>query len=171
MVKFVCVLFVAIAFAVPAFAQDYPQIELSLGYGNINVKDIQGRHSGFTTHQAFNINSVLGVENFLGYYGMGKDPTLGGMRMITDIFGAKFNYRKKGPVLYGVAGLGGGFLQFPDIGVGTRNSLAYRLGGGVDIPWGDSLAVKVDVSNTSFHFDGWKPGLSISTGIVLKISQ
>ena len=172
MVKYVCVLFVLIAFAAPAFAQDYPQMEIALGYGNINVKDVaEGRHSGFVSHQAFNITSVLAIENYFGYYGMGSDPNFGKMRLLTDIFGAKFNYRTAGPVIYGVAGLGGGFLQFPDLGAGTNNSLAFRVGGGVDIPWGDSLAFKVDVSRTSFHFDGWKSGMNISTGIVLKISQ
>jgi hypothetical protein len=171
MVKLVCALFVLVAFAAPAFAQDYPQMEIALGYGNINVKDIEGRHSGFVSHQAFNVTSVIAIENYFGYYAMGSDPSFGKMRLLTDIFGAKFNYRTAGPVIYGVAGLGGGFLQFPDFGAGTNNSLAFRVGGGVDIPWGDSLAFKVDVSRTSFHFDGWKSGMNISTGIVLKISQ
>ena len=172
MVKYVCVLILAIVFAAPAFAQDVPQIEIALGYGNINVKDVAtGRHSGFVSHQAFNLNSVFAIENFIGYYGMGSDPNIGKVQLFTDIFGCRFNYRKFGPVIYGVAGLGGGFLIFPDYGAGTNNSLAFRLGGGVDVPIGDSLAWKVDISRTSFHFDGWKSGMNISTGIVLKISQ
>lgn len=179
MVKLVCALFVLVALAAPAFAQDYPQMEIMLGYGNINVKGVaEGRHSGFVSQQAFNITSVLAIENYFGYYGLGTDLNYGKRRLLTDIFGAKFNYRNAGPVVvYGVAGLGGGFLQFPDLGAGTNNSLAFRIGGGVDIPWGDSLAVKVDVSRTSFHFgeplypSGWKSGMNISTGIVLKISQ
>ena len=171
MVKYVCALILAIVFAVPAFAQDVPQIEIALGYGNINVKGVDGRHSGFVSHQAFNLNSVFAIENFVGYYGMGSDPAIGKMQLFTDIFGGRFNYRKFGPVIYGIAGLGGGFLIFPDYGAGTNNSLAFRIGGGVDVPIGDSLAWKVDISRTSFHFDGWKSGMNISTGIVLKISQ
>ena len=171
MVKYVCALILAIVFAVPAFAQDVPQIEIALGYGNINVNGVEGRHSGFVSHQAFNLNSVFAIENFIGYYGMGNDPAAGKMQLFTDIFGGRFNYRKFGPVIYGIAGLGGGFLIFPDIGSGTQNSLAYRLGGGVDVPLGDSLAIKVDVSRTSFNFNGWRSGVNISTGIVLKISQ
>ena len=177
MVKYVCALLLVIACAAPAFAQDYPQIEIALGYGNIGVKDssgivTSGRHSGFVSHQAFNLNSVLGIENFVGYYGFGTNTLIGAKeQLLTDIFGAKFNYRTAKPVLYGVAGLGGGWLRFPDLGAGTSNSLAFRLGGGMDWPIGDSLAVKVDVSRTSFHFDGWKSGVNVSTGIVLKIFQ
>lgn len=172
MVKYVCVLFVLMAFAAPAFAQDYPQMEIALGYGNINVKDLaEGRHSGFVSHQAFNITSVIAIENYFGYYGMGSDPQFGKIRLLTDIFGGKFNYRHAGGLVpYGVVGLGGGFLQ-SQAGYGTNNTLAFRVGGGVDVPIGDSLAVKVDVSRMSFHFDGWKSGINISTGIVLKLSQ
>ena len=178
MVKYVCALIIVMALAAPAFAQDYAQIEIALGYGNINVKDATtGRHSGFVSHQAFNMNSVLGIENFVGYYGFGNYPGLGKMQLLTDIFGAKFNYRTAKPALYGVAGLGGGWLRFPDYGAGTNSSLAFRIGGGMDWPIGDTLAWKVDVSRMSFHFgeplfpSGWKSGVNISTGLVLKISQ
>ena len=178
MVKYVCVCLLMLAFAAPAFSQDYAQFELSLGYGNIGLKDDptgvinNGRHSGFTTHQTFNLNSILGIENYIGYYGFGTPPIgIGKEQLLTDIFGARFNYRKKGPVLYGVAGFGGGWLRFPDYGSGSGTSMAFRLGGGVDIPFHDSLAVKIDVSQAGFHFDGWKTGVNISTGLVFKISQ
>jgi opacity protein-like surface antigen len=171
MVKYVCVCLLILAFAAPALAQDYAQFEISLGYGNLGVKGLEGRHSGFTTHQTFNLNSVLGIENYIGYYGFGTDPVLGKTQMFTDIFGARANYRKWGPTLYGIAGLGGGFLRFPDTGYGSNNSLAFRVGGGADFPIHDSLAIKVDVSRASFHFNGWHSGMNISTGLVLKISQ
>jgi Outer membrane protein beta-barrel domain len=178
MVKYVCVCLLMLAFAVPAFSQDYAQFEISLGYGNIGLNGDSplitgGRHSGFTTHQTFNLNSVLGIENYIGYYGFGTPPALGigKEQMFTDIFGARFNYRKAGPVLYGVAGFGGGFLRFPQYGGGSGNSMGFRLGGGTDIPIHDSLAIKVDVSRMGFHFDGWRSGINISTGLVLKISQ
>ena len=178
MVKYVCACLLMLAFAAPAFSQDYAQVELSLGYGNIGLNDSSGiipsgRHSGFTTHQAFNLNSILGIENFVGYYGFGTPPLgLGKEQLLTDIFGAKFNYRKKGPVLYGVAGFGGGWLRFPQSGGSTGGAMAFRLGGGADIPIHDSLAIKVDVSRMGFHFfEGWKAGMNISTGLVFKISQ
>jgi hypothetical protein len=172
--KYICVLLLVMAFAAPAFAQDdYPQFEIALGYGNIGVKDINsGRHSGFATHQAFNLNSRFAIENYVGYYGFGTDPSSGAkMQLLTDTFGMRVNYRTAGPVLYAAGGLGGGWLRFPDYGVGTNSAFTVRIGGGVDIPFHDSLAWKVDISRMAFHFNGWNGGTNISTGIVLKISQ
>jgi hypothetical protein len=177
MVKYVWVLVLVMAFAAPAFAQDdYPLMELAFGYGNLELKDLalvlpgsEGRHSGFATHQAFNLSSMFAIENYFGYYGFGTDPTLGKTELITNLFGGKFSYRTAGPVIYGTAGIGGGWLRFTDIGVGD-NSFGVKFGGGVDIPIGESFAWKVDVSRMSFHFaDQWNSGMNISTGIVLKI--
>jgi len=173
MVKYVCALLLVVAFAAPAFAEDdYPQIEIALGYGNLGLKDINsGRHSGFATHQAFNLSSRYAIENYVGYYGFGTDPNFGKLQVLTDTFGMKVNYRTAGPVLYASGGIGGGWLRFPDLGVGSNSAFTVRFGGGVDIPFHDSLAWKVDVSRMSFHFNGWNSGINISTGIVLKISQ
>ena len=177
MVKYVSVLLLVMACAAPAFAQDYPQIEIGLGYGNINLKDLTtGRHSGFASHQAFNLSSVFAIENYFGYYGLGSDDFGVKAQLLANMVGVRVNYRTDGPVLYGTAGIGGGWLRFPDIGAATNSAFAVRFGGGVDIPINDSVAWKVDVSRTSFHFDlnpsaSWNSGVNISTGIVLKISQ
>lgn len=177
MVKYVGVLILLMACAVPAFAQDdVPQMEIALGYGNINVKNVvDGRHSGFATHQAFNLNSRFAIENYLGYYGMGSIniPGFGAAKtqLLTNTFGAKVNYRTAGPVLYVSGGLGAGWLRFPDLGVGSDSAFAVRIGGGVDVPINDYFSAKIDVSRHSFHFGDWTSGVNISTGIVIKISQ
>ena len=180
MVKYVCALIFVMAFCAPAFAQDYAQFEIAMGYSNLGLKNepITGRHSGFGTYQSFNLTSVFAIENYVGYYGLGRDPNFGKIQLITDTFGGRFNYRSAGPVLYGNAGIGGGFLRLPDLGAGSNNGFAFRIGGGVDIPWGDSLAVKVDVTRQSFRLPNlttfnteWKSGVNIMGGIVLKISQ
>jgi hypothetical protein len=172
MVKYVWVLVLVMAFAAPAFAQeDYPLMELAFGYGNFAMKDLQpDRHSGFATHQAFNLSSMFAIENYFGYYGFGTDINLGKTELLTNVFGGKFSYRAAGPVIYGSAGIGGAWLRFPDIGAGTNSAFGVKFGGGVDVPIGESFAWKVDVSRMSFHFfDDWRSGMNISTGIVLKI--
>jgi hypothetical protein len=173
MVKYVGVLLFVLALAAPAFAQDdYPQMEIALGYGNIGLKDVvSGRHSGFATHQAFNLSSKFAIENYVGYYGFGTIQGLGKVQLLTDSFGGRFNYRTAGPVLYGSAGLGAGWLRFPDQGAQTNSAMAFRIGGGVDVPVNDYFAIKVDVSRHSYHFNGWTSGVNVSTGIVIKISQ
>jgi hypothetical protein len=164
------------AFAVPAFAQDdYPQMEISLGYGNIALKDLQpDRHSGFATHQAFNLSSKFAIENYVGYYGFGTVPGVGKAQLLTDTFGGKINYRTAGPVIYGSAGLGAGWLRFPDVGAQTDGAFAVRFGGGIDVPVNDYFSIKFDVSRQSFKFSdpiGWTSGVNFSTGIVIKITQ
>jgi len=178
MVKYFTALLILIAFAAPVFAQDVPQIELGFGYGNVNVKGFSGRHSGFASHQTINLSSWLGIDNYLGYYGFGTNQNYGKTQLIAEIFGGKVSYRNDKVVPYAVAGIGGGFLRFPDIGAGSQNSLAFRYGGGVDIPIGDNFAWKIDVSRMSFHFGsiltgvgGYNSGTNLSTGIVIKISQ
>jgi hypothetical protein len=158
--------------AAPAFAQDVPQIELGFGYGNFAMKDlVPDRHSGLATHQTINLNSIFAIENYLGYYSFGSDPSLGDMELITELFGGKFSYRNLGPVIYGTAAIGGGFLRFPDFGSGT-NAFGVKYGGGIDIPFKESFAWKLEVSRMSFHFfDQWNSGMNISAGIVIKISQ
>jgi hypothetical protein len=171
MVKYFGALLIVMALAAPAFAQDVPQIELGFGYGNVDVKDVvSGRHSGFATHQTINLNSWIGVDNYLGYYGLGQE--LGTKtQLLTTIFGGKFTYRAEKVQPYLVAGIGGAWLMFPDSGQGTNSVMAFRYGGGIDIPFKDNFAWKVDVSRMSFHFAGWNAGTNLSTGIVIKITQ
>lgn len=181
MVKYCVALLVMIAFAVPAFAQDYPQLELSFGYGNLSLPNNfeaglgigTGGHSGFATHQTFNLASWLGVENYFGYYSLGESSQIGKSELISNVFGGKFSLRRSDRILpYATAGIGGAWLRFPQAGIGTDSTFSTKLGGGVDITINDSLAWKVDVSRMSFHFfDEWNSGLNFSTGIVLRITQ
>jgi len=178
MVIYLFVLLVVMAFAAPAFAQDVPQFELGFGYGNVALKGLEegfpkfsDRHSGFTTHQTINLNSTFAIENYLGLYGLGRDPNFGKAELIAEHIGGRVSYRNLGPAFYGSASIGGGFLRFPDYGAG-QSSFGVKLGGGVDIPFKDFFAVKIDVSRVSYHFfDQWSSGLNLSTGIVIKIGE
>jgi len=98
--------------------------------------------------------------------------------LIAVIPAAKATYHAEKVAPYAVAGIGGGFLRFPDIGASSQNSLAFRYGGGVDIPFKESFAWKVEVTRMSFHFgnittggSGYVSGVNLSTGIVIKITQ
>jgi opacity protein-like surface antigen len=175
MVKYFSALLVVIAvvaFAAPAFAQDAPQFEITLGYGNLNLNPIDGRHSGFASHQTINLNHWFGIENYLGYYSFGRDPDLGKTQFLMIVPGAKLTYRASRIEPFAVVGLGGGSFRFPDLGQGTGQSLAFRIGGGVDIPFKENFAFKVDVSRVSTRpFGTWSSGMNISTGLVIKIYQ
>ncbi len=50
--------------------------------------------------------------------------------------------------------------------------LTFRYGGGVDIPFKDSFAIKFDLSRFPLHTSGsWTSATNFSTGLVIKISQ
>jgi opacity protein-like surface antigen len=170
MVKTLVALVAMIAFAVPAFAQDdVPPVELGFGYGNIDFGS--EHHSGFATHQVFNLSSWFGIENYFGYYGLGEDPNFGKMELLTNVFGGKFSLRRSGHIIpYGSVGLGGSWIRLPQLGSGTNNAMAFKIGGGLDIAFHDSMAWKVDVSRMSHHFNGWESGMNISTGIVFRLN-
>ena len=164
-----------LAFASPVFAQgDYPTFQLAPGYGNIKFGvpplALYGlapkRHSGFTLDTNFNFNSTVGLDLYTGYYSLGNNSTL-----YTNTFGLNATLRKNDHIIpYGTAGFGFGILNVQ--GVFGERSMATRIGGGVDIPLGDSLAIRAEATHMGFHFEHeWSGGLNVSVGIVLNLSQ
>lgn len=173
MVKLFLMLGLVFAFTSPVFAQDdYPVFQIAPGYGNYgneNLTGNSGRHSGFTLDTDFNLNSKLGIELFTGYYSLGSNTTA-----YTNTFGGIYSLRKNSHVIpFGVAGFGFGIIQLQTpFGTAQGRSMAYRLGGGVDIPFHDSLAIRVSATSLGFHFNhAWESGANYSVGVVLNLSQ
>src|SRR5687767_2392330 len=155
-------------FAVPVFAQeDYPRIEMAMGYANVGF-DTTGtgentRHSGFAMHSGLNFSSMFGIENYSGFYSMGNDITL-----ISNIIGGKAAWRRGGKLVpYGVAGLGISYATSSYASSGT--AFSTRVGGGVDVMLNDAFSLKFDVSRMGFHFGEWSSGTNFSTGIVFTL--
>ena len=177
----VVVLFVLLC-AIPAMAQeDYPKVQTSMGYANLGFVDFgnpslgftptppTARHSGFANETGFNLTRNLGINNYMGIYGLG-----GGITMISDLFGGKAMYRTARAVPYGVAGIGFGYLTSSSYGLGS--SFGTRFGAGVDVPFKESLAWKFEISRMSFHLQttansSWTSGTNFQTGIVFTILQ
>ncbi len=186
MVKIAGVLFGVLLCAAPLLAQDdYPRIQTSLGYANLNLVDFgsvdptsgffsgaTAHHSGFANETGFNFTRSLGVNNYMGIYGLGANTT-----MIADFIGGKAMYRAARVVPYGLAGLGFGYLTSSSSYYGS-SSFATRYGGGVDVPIGETMAWKFEVSRMSFHFGqltptsgSWTSGTNFQTGIVFTLAQ
>jgi opacity protein-like surface antigen len=172
MVKFfstVLVAFAVVVFAAPAFAQDAPQFEIFMGYGNINIGD-SGRKSGFVSNQTLNLNHWFAIDNMFGAYSLGSDPTVGKVTLLSNIFGAKLTHRAEKIEPYAAVGIGAGWLTTQS-GQGN-NGIAFRVGGGVDIPFKESFAWKVEVTRVSYRFSGsWNSGTNLSTGIVIRVFE
>jgi hypothetical protein len=166
MVKsFIALLFV-LFLSLPVAAQDddFPRIETTLGYANLAFPNFDnpdtGHHSGFSMHNTFNLTRWLGFENYTGIYGLG-----GGYSLISNIVGGKLMARSDRVVPYVVAGLGGGYFTQ---GSSYGSVFNTRLGGGVDIPFNESMSYKFDVSR--MYFRGVTSDWNFSTGITFNIS-
>jgi opacity protein-like surface antigen len=158
--------------AVPALAQeDFPRIQTSMGYANLGLMD--GRHSGFANDTGFNLTPTWGLNNYMGIYSLGE-----GITLVSNFFGGKVSYRAARVVPYGLAGIGiGYFSQSTSLGTfsyGTK--FATRIGGGFDVPFSDSMALKFEASRMGFKFrttpeSGWLNGTNFSAGIVFTLSN
>ena len=183
MVKVTLVLLVVVLFAIPVMAQDdYPRIEMSMGYANLSYPCCSGtigdssHHSGFFTTQSFNLNRVVGIENYFGYYGLGGKDTIGSnVSVLTNIIGAKLAARTERFTPYLSGGIGFGYLT-DSVSFG-QSSFGTRVGPGVDIRINDSMAWKIDFTRMSFHQQfsatggSWSSGWNLATGITFILSN
>ena len=184
MVKVACAALVLLFLALPAMAQDdYPRIEMGMGYANLSFPCCSGiigdtsHHSGFFTTQGFNLTRSFGIENYFGYYSLGgkNNPLVGtNVSLLANIVGGKIAARTERAVPYFTAGIGVGYLTSDYASFGS--SFATRFGPGVDIKLNDSMAWKVDFTRMSFHQQftaagSWSSGWNLSTGIVFVLSN
>jgi hypothetical protein len=169
MVRGVAIVFFVLFVSLPAAAQDdeYPRVETTMGYANLTFQDFENpfstenRHrSGFAMHNALNLTRWLGFENYTGIYGLGA-----GVSLISNIAGGKLMLRQDRVVPYAVGGLG---VAYFTSGSSYGSVFSTRVGGGVDIPLGESMSYKVDVSR--MFFKGIDSYLNFSTGITFNLS-
>ena len=166
---FVVALFLMI-FAVPVFAQeDYPRMEVAMGYANVGFptgpNGESQRHSGFAMHTGMNFSKVFGIENYSGFYSLGQ-----GITLISNLIGGKAAWRGGGMVVpFGVAGRGVSYATSGSSSSGT--ALSARLGGGADVKLNDAFSLKCDVSRMGFHFGSWSSGTNFSRGIVFVLAN
>lgn len=194
MVKIAAVGVLVLLCAVPVMAQDdFPRIQTSLGYANLdfldyNSVDLTGaptgakaHHSGFANETGFNFTKNLGVTNYLGVYSLGGSSVFGSnVTLIADFIGGKAMWRTSRAVPYGTAGIGFGHstAQICYSYFGCGGSFAGRYGGGVDIPINDFFGLKFEVTRMSFHLQtavgapaAWNSGINIQTGVVITLAQ
>jgi len=175
MVRIFVVTCFVLLLAIPALAQDdFPRIQTSMGYANMNFPDfttgVSSRHSGFANETSFNLTKTYGLDNYMGVYGLGQ-----GITLISDFFSGKVMYRGAKVVPYALAGIGVGYFSSSNA---SQSSFAHRFGAGFDVPINDLMAWKVEVSRMGFHIQtpanlasGWTNTTNFSTGIVFTISN
>lgn len=184
----------ALCASMPAMAEDeFPQIEIGVGYGIVKlphisglanscllpsltcggIVEVGGRHSGIVSQQSLTLNHWLAVENYFGLYGATlSDPTGNPVNstFFTNTAGAKATLRtgRHRPMPYAAAGFGGSFAL--STARATTTGAALRLGGGVDIPFVKSTSLRLDYSLISSHLFGeWQTSKHFSAGIVFAL--
>jgi len=176
MVKSIIVVCFLLVLAVPALAQDdFPRIEVGVGYGNITfpsltVANQTDRHSGFVSTQSLNLARTWGVENFMGVYSIGQ-----GAQMIAEMVGLKAMYRGAHVVPYVAAGLGVGYFTASSSAgyTASASSFGVRYGGGVEVPMGGAFGLKFDVSRIGTgnpFFGNRTTNTNFMTGVVFRVN-
>lgn len=170
MVRLLLVVLVLFVFVVPVFAQeDFPRMEMAMGYANIGfptgVPGTSDRHSGFAMHTGLNFTKALGIENYTGFYSLGNSITL-----ISNLVGGKAAYRGGGKLTpYGVAGIGVSYATSGYYYSGS--SFSTRIGGGVDYALSEGFGLRFDVSRMGFHFGTWTSGTAVTAGLVFILAN
>ncbi len=174
--RIVLVLLVTVVVSFPASAQDFSSLDISFGYGNYGVEDLNGtilstdRVHGFAMHTTINLVNWFGLENFTGAYALNNDVTL-----VTNTFGAKLIARDllEGRITpYLAGGFGVGYYTSNQSG-GGFSTAAARYGGGIDFNVNGGMAIRVDVGGLALgsgvFTDGWRSNLNVTTGIVFNL--
>jgi hypothetical protein len=169
MVRIVVAACFALLLALPAMAQeDYPRIQTSLGYANLSLPDFGTRHSGFANETTLNLTRTLGINNYMGIYGLGSVAPRA--TMFANFTGGKATWRTERVSPYGLAGIG--FSYLTDQATFGTSGMAARFGGGADVPMGELMGLKFEYSRMTFRWAGnWFAGNNISAGVVFTLAQ
>ena len=150
---------------IPSLAQDdFPRFEVGTGYGFVSVAgSVDDRFSGLNLYADVNLTDWFGFENLTAYYPGPNDTSL-----TFSIIGPKVTARRIGRLVpYGVAGVGIGFSRTI---FGDANLRDLRVGGGVDVPFREIFALRLDISRLWFRANQvWIPGSNVSVGIVFNL--
>jgi len=193
MARFMTLLVVSIALALPLAAQDTPKVEVFGGYQYLHAGSFDGEGdsantNGWDTSATFNFAKYLGVvADFSGNYK--KETVVSGsnsypatVRIYTYTFGpqasAKMNenFRIFAHALFGAAHVRPTgcviFSGSPDeCGSGSASGFAMMIGGGVDAKMtkrSDLRMVQVDWVRLPSEFGAQSSNVRVSTGVVFR---
>jgi len=179
----VCLFAFASLFAVAAYAQDVPKLDVFAGYSYVRFNPSTSGVNGFDLHggsasAAYNFNHWLsGVADFGGYHsgnilGTGVDGTLS-----TYLFGPRVSYRHYSRVTpFAQVLFGGAHASGRASGVSSSDSaFAMSVGGGLDLKLSRHFSLRpaqVDYLLTRFNEGATSTqnqnNLRVSTGVVFR---
>src|SRR6266436_6556353 len=166
--------------AVLSAQEETPRYEVGLNYSWLHVnsanEDRQRTGNGGSGSFAYNINNVVGlVADFGGYANTRIDD-----RLLTYMFGPRFNWRHSRLTPYVQFLFGGGYVwNTPISGVSvTQNAFATAAGGGLDYNLTKRVSIKpiqVEYVMTQIPatngFGSHQNDVRYSAGVVFKIGE
>lgn len=151
--------------------EDFPRIQLGVSGANMRLPaggTTSSRHVGFVVQTGVNFGRLVGIENYNGFYSMGR-----GALLATNIVGARLVARpKSAPFMhpYGVVGVGVAHITPGGYKFGSGNMLATRVAGGADFPLRSAVALRVDVGLLSVRPAGsFKNAINGSFGFAFRL--
>jgi hypothetical protein len=144
---FISILAISVALGTTADAQEIstPKFEVGVNYSWLHVNsanfDLQRTGNGGSGYFEYNVNKTVGlVADFGGYANTrtGIDD-----KLLTYMFGPRFNWRHSRLTPYAQFLFGGGYVWNNPAGVSTtQNAFATAAGGGLDYQLTNHIAIK-----------------------------
>jgi opacity protein-like surface antigen len=174
---------VVLAFGATAVAQETstPKYEVGLNYSWLHVNsanfDRQRTGNGGSGYFEYNLNRTLGLVADIGGYAntrTGIDD-----KLLTYMFGPRFNWRRARLTPYAQFLFGGAYVWNNPAGVSTtQNAFATAAGGGLDYRLTDRIAIKpiqVEYVMTQIDsargFGSHQNDVRYSAGVVLRFGE
>jgi len=179
--KFMWIMALIVAAALPARAQDTPQVEIMGGYSYLRA-DMGGADLGIHGWRGSlteNVNHWLGgTADFSGYY-THVTPASGPPDINVNthmfLFGPQFSRRKSQSftpfthVLFGVMHASQGYLGISQ----PKTDFAMALGGGFDLKIHKNIAIRLIQADYIYtpYLNQRQDNIRLSTGIVLRFGE
>ena len=137
---------IALGLGSSAFAEEVstPKYEIGLNYSWLHAnsanRDYQRTGYGGSGSFAYNLNKTVGLVADVGGYANTRDRI--NDRLMTYMFGPRFNWRHSKLTPYAQFLFGGAYVWSGPTYTNTQNAFATAAGGGVDYRLTDHIAVK-----------------------------
>src|SRR5258708_30313655 len=179
----ICILAGFLAFGGAADAQEVstPKFEIGVNYSWLHVNsvnyDLQRTGNGGSGYFEYNLNKTVGLVADFG--GFANTRTGIDDKLLTYLFGPRFNWRHSRLTPYAQFLFGGGYVWNNPAGVTTtQNAFATAAGGGLDYRLSDHIAIKpiqVEYVMTQIDstrgFGSHQNDVRFSAGVVFRVGQ
>jgi hypothetical protein len=163
-----------------AQTETMPKFEVGLNYSGLHVNsanyDYQRTGNGGAGYLEYNLSKMVGlVADFGGY---ANTRTGVDQKMMTYLFGPRFNWRRSRLTPYAQFLFGGGYLWYGPGQKQTQNAFATAAGGGLDYNFNHLISFKpiqVEYVMTQFDstqgFGSHQNDIRYSAGVVFKFGE